>query len=66
VHSGLVLFVKSVILWEDFKDPYTAKLSLQRVMKLVPRKKVKLNRMASELMERIERPYLSQIDGKPD
>jgi hypothetical protein len=62
----LALIVKSVILWEGFKDSYTAKLGLQRVKQLVPRKKDKLNRMASELMEKIERPYLSKIDGKPD
>ena len=62
----MALLVKSVILWEGFKDSYTAKLGLQRVKQLVPRKKDKLHRMASELMEKIERPYLSKIDGKPD
>ena len=62
----LVMYVKSLILWEGFKDSYTAKLGLQRVKQLVPRKKDKLNRMASELMEKIERPYLPKIDGKPD
>jgi uncharacterized protein (UPF0147 family) len=48
-------FIKAVILWEGFKDSYTAKLGIQRVKELVPKKNDKLNRMASELMEEIER-----------
>jgi hypothetical protein len=66
VHSGLVLFVKSLILWEGFKDSYTPRLGLQRVKELFPKKKDKLNRMATELIEKIERPYLPKIDGEPD
>jgi len=62
----MAMIVKSVVLWEGFKDSYTAKLGLQRVKQLVPRKKDKLNRMASELMEEIELPYSSRKDGKPD
>ena len=60
------LLIKSVILWEGFKDPHLAKLGLQRVKQLVPRKSNKLNRMASELMEKIERPYLRRMNGKPE
>ena len=62
----MALLVKSVILWEGFKDSYTAKLGLQRVKKLVPRKKDKLHGMASELMEKIERPYLRRKNETPD
>jgi len=62
----MALIVKSVILWEGFKDSYTAKLGLQRVKQLVPRKKDKIHRMASELMEKIERPYLQRMNGAPD
>jgi hypothetical protein len=62
--NPMALFVKSVILWEDFKDPTISKLGLQRVKQLVPRKKDKLNRMASELMENIERPYIRKMNGK--
>ena len=60
------LYIKATIIWEGFKDPYTANLGLQRVKQLVPNKNDRLNQMASELMEEIERPYLSRIDGKPD
>ncbi len=48
-------FIKAAILWEGFKDPYTAKLGLQRVKELVPKKNDRLNHMASELIEEIER-----------
>ena len=50
----LATLVKATILWEGFKDPYTAQLGLQRVKELVPQKKDRLNQMASELMEEIE------------
>jgi hypothetical protein len=48
-------FIKAAILWEGFKDSYTAKLGLQRVKMLVPKKNDKFNQMASELMKEIER-----------
>jgi uncharacterized protein (UPF0147 family) len=51
----LAAFIKATILWEGFKDPYTAGLGLQRVKQLVPDKNDRLNLMASELIEKIER-----------
>jgi tetratricopeptide (TPR) repeat protein len=48
-------FIKATILWEGFKDPFTATLGLQRVKQLVPDKNDRLNHMASELMAEIER-----------
>jgi len=50
----VVLYIKAVILWEGFKDSYTAKLGLQRVKELVSKKNVRLSRMASELIDEIE------------
>jgi hypothetical protein len=47
-------FIKATILWEGFKDSYTAKLGLQRVKQLVPNKNDRLNHMASELIAEIE------------
>jgi hypothetical protein len=47
-------FIKATILWEGFKDSYTAKLGLQRVKQLVPNKNERLNHMASELIAEIE------------
>jgi len=61
--NPVAVYIKAVTLWEGFKDSYTTKLGLQRVKQLVPRKKDKLNRMASELMEKIERPYLRRMNG---
>jgi len=43
-----------VILWEGFKDSYTAKLGLQRVKELVPKKKDRLNQLAADLIDEIE------------
>jgi len=54
-HIPLAAFIKATILWEGFQDSYTAKLGLQSVQQLVPNKKDRLNQMASELMETIER-----------
>lgn len=54
-------FIKATILWEGFKDSYTAKLGLQRVKELVPKRNDKLNQMASELMKEIERSRNYQL-----
>ena len=51
----VALYIKAVILWKGFKDPYTANLGLQRVKQLVPKKNDRLNQMASELIEEIKR-----------
>jgi len=51
----LAAFIKATILWEGFKDSYTAKLGLQRVRQLVPNKNDRLHLMASELIEKIKR-----------
>ena len=51
----VAMFIKATILWEGFQDSYTAKLGLQRVKQLVPNKKNRLNHLASELIEKIER-----------
>ena len=47
--------IKATILWEGYKDSYTAKLGLKSVKLLVPNRNDRINRMASELMEEIER-----------
>ena len=51
----LAAYIKATILWDGFKDSYTAKLGLKRVKQLVPNKNNSLYHMASELMEEIER-----------
>ena len=50
----LALYIKAVILWEGFKDSYTAMLGLQRVKELVPKKKDRLNQLAADLIDEIE------------
>jgi len=50
----VALYIKAVIMWEGSKDSYTAKLGLQRVMELAPKKKDRLNQLASELIDEIE------------
>ena len=54
--------IKATILWEGYKDSYTAKLGLQRVKQLVPNNNDRINRLASELMEEIERS--KKINGQ--
>jgi hypothetical protein len=53
--NPVATYIKAAILWEGFGDSYTAKLGIQRVKQLVPSKNAKLNQMASELIETIER-----------
>jgi hypothetical protein len=53
--NPVATYIKATILWEGFGDSYTAKLGIQRVKQLVPSKSAKLNQMASELIETIER-----------
>lgn len=54
--------IKATIIWEGFKDPYLAKLGIKSVKHLVPNKNDRINRMASELMEEIERS--KKINGQ--
>lgn len=54
-NTPVAAFIKSTILWEGFNYSSTAKLGLKRVKQLVPDKNDRLNHMASELMEEIER-----------
>ena len=42
-------FIKATILWEGFKDSYTAKLGLQRVKQLVHNKNDRLNHRVGRL-----------------